>query len=125
LILIPAREHYFNLANDTFDIPATFQNPLEAQDGTFDFSFIVNTLSQDANFAIYVNGGYRTSQVIASTGTFYFYGLKLEDGDRISLRVKTLNNSTALTYGITSWEMIFYPPHRSLPPHLSHSELRE
>jgi hypothetical protein len=106
----------FNLANDTFDIPATFQNPLiKAQDGTFDFSFIVNTLSQDANFAIYVNGGYRTSQVITSTGTFYFYGLKLQQGDRISLRVKTQNNSTSLTYGITSWEMIFYPP-LTVPP---------
>jgi hypothetical protein len=106
----------FNLANDTFDIPATFQNPLiKAQDGTFDFSFIVNTLSQDANFAIYVNGGYRTSQVITSTGTFYFYGLKLQQGDRISLRVKTQDNSTSLTYGITSWEMIFYPP-LTVPP---------
>jgi hypothetical protein len=106
----------FDLANDTFDIPATFQNPLiKAQDGTFDFSFIVNTLSQDANFAIYVNGAYRTSQVITSTGTFYFYGLKLQQGDRISLRVKTQNNSTSLTYGITSWEMIFYPP-LTVPP---------
>jgi len=101
----------FDLANDTFDIPATFQNPLiKAQDGTFNFSFVVNTLSQDANFAIYVNGGYRTSQVIKTTGTFYFYGLKLQQGDRISLRVKTQDNSTSLTYGITSWEMIFYPP---------------
>lgn len=96
---------YFNLANDTFDIPATFGSA----DGTYTFTLIINTLSQDANFAIYVNGGYRTSQVITSTGTFYFYGLKLEDGDRISLRVKTLNNSTALTYALTSWEMTFYP----------------
>ena len=106
----------FDLANDTFDIPATFQNPLiKAQDGTFDFSFVVNTLSQDANFAIYVNGAYRTSQVIKTTGTFYFYGLKLQQGDRISLRVKTQDNSTSLTYGITSWEMIFYPP-PTVPP---------
>jgi hypothetical protein len=106
----------FDLANDTFDIPATFQNPLiKAQDGTFDFSFVVNTLSQDANFAIYVNGGYRTSQVIKTTGTFYFNGLKLQQGDRISLRVKTQDNSTSLTYGITSWEMIFYPP-PTVPP---------
>ena len=96
---------YFNLANDTFDIPATFGSEY----GTYTFSININTLSQDANFAIYVNGGYRTSQVIASTGIFYFYGLKLEDGDRISLRVKTLNNSTALTYGITTWEMVFNP----------------
>jgi len=96
---------YFDLANDTFDIPATFGSA----DGTYTFTLVINTLSQDANFAIYVNGGYRTSQVITSTGTFYFYGLKLEDGDRVSLRVKTLNNSTALTYALTSWEMTFYP----------------
>jgi hypothetical protein len=96
---------YFNLANDTFDIPATFGSA----DGTYTFTLIINTLSQDANFAIYVNGGYRTSQVITSTGTFYFYGLKLEDGDRISLRVKNQNNNTALTYALTSWEMTFYP----------------
>ena len=96
---------YFNLANDTFDIPINFGS----NSGVFDFSIAINTLSQDANFAIYVNGGYRTSQVIASTGTFYFYGLKLEDGDRISLRVKTLNNSTALTYGITTFGMTFLP----------------
>jgi hypothetical protein len=96
---------YFNLANDTFDIPINFGS----NSGVFDFSIAINTLSQDANFAIYVNGGYRTSQVITSTGTFYFYGLKLEDGDRISLRVKTLNNSTALTYGITTFGMTFLP----------------
>ena len=96
---------YFDLANDTFDIPATFG----AQDGTFTFTLVVNTLTQDANFAIYVNGGYRTSQVIKATGTFYFYGLKLEDGDRVSLRVKTQDNSVALSYSLTSWEMVFYP----------------
>jgi hypothetical protein len=96
---------YFNLANDTFDIPINFGS----NSGVFDFSIAINTLSQDANFAIYVNGGYSISQVIASTGTFYFYGLKLEDGDRISLRVKTLNNSTALTYGITTFGMTFLP----------------
>jgi len=96
---------YFDLANDTFDIPTNFGS----NSGVFDFSISLNTLSQDANFAIYVNGGYRTSQVITSTGTFYFYGLKLEDGDRISLRVKTLNNSTALTYGITTFGMTFFP----------------
>jgi hypothetical protein len=111
----------FDLANDTFDIPATFQNPLiKAEDGTFNFSFVVNTLSQDANFAIYVSGAYLTSQVVKTTGTFYFYGLKLKQGDRISLRVKTQDNSTPLTYGITSWEMTFYPP-PAVPPNPSFS----
>jgi len=112
---------YFDLANDTFDIPATFQNPLiKAQDGTFTFTLVINTLSQDANFAIFVNGGYRTSQVIKTTGTFYFYNLKLQQGDRISLRVKTQDNSTSLTYGITSWGMVFYPP-AAVPPNPSFS----
>jgi hypothetical protein len=96
---------YFNLANDTFDIPADF----DSSAGTFEFSINVATLSQEANFAIYVNGGYRTSKVVTSTGTFSFVGLRLQDGDRISLRVKSQNNSTALTYRVATWGMTFNP----------------
>ena len=92
---------YFDLANDTFDIPSNFGS----KDGEFDFSVNVTTLSQDANFAIYVNGGYRTSKVVTATGTFSFVSVKLEDGDRISLRVKTQDNSTPLTYRVATWGM--------------------
>ena len=95
---------YFNLANDTFDIPLGFGSA----DGTFDFTIALNTLTpRNANFAIYVNGGYRTSQVVDATGTFVFFGLNLQDGDRISLRVKTQNDITPLTYGITTWGCVF------------------
>jgi len=96
---------YFNLANDTFDIPADFGSDA----GTYEFSVNVTTLSQEANFAIYVNGGYRTSKVVTSTGTFSFVGLRLQDGDRISLRVKTQDNSTPLTYRVATWGMVFNP----------------
>ena len=97
---------YFNLANDTFDIPSDF----DSSAGTFEFSVNVATLSQAANFAIYVNGAYRTSKVVTSTGTFTFFAVTLADGDRISLRVKTQNNSTALTYRVATWGMTFNPP---------------
>jgi hypothetical protein len=96
---------YFDLGNDTFDIPSDFGSSA----GTFEFSVTVTTLSQDANFAIYVNGGYRTSKVVTSTGPFSFVGLSLQDGDRISLRVKTQNNTTPLTYRVTPWSMVFNP----------------
>jgi hypothetical protein len=102
---------YFDLANDTFDIPSNFGS----KDGEFDFSVNVTTLSQDANFAIYVNGGYRTSKVVTATGTFSFVSVKLEDGDRISLRVKSQNNSTALTYRVATWGMTFYPDATGVP----------
>jgi hypothetical protein len=102
---------YFDLANDTFDIPSDFSS----KDGEFDFSVNVTTLSQDANFAIYVNGGYRTSKVVTTTGTFSFISVKLEDGDRISLRVKSQNNSTALTYRVATWGMTFYPDATGVP----------
>ncbi len=96
---------YFDLANDTFDIPTDFGSSA----GTFEFSVNVTTLSQAANFAIYVNGGYRASKVVTSTGTFSFVGVSLQDGDKISLRVKTQNNTTPLTYRVTTWGMVFNP----------------
>jgi hypothetical protein len=96
---------YFDLGNDTFDIPSDFGS----SDGTFEFSVTVTALTQDANFAIYVNGGYRTSKVVTSTGPFSFVGVILQDGDRISLRVKTQDNTTPLTYTVTPWSMVFNP----------------
>jgi hypothetical protein len=96
---------YFDLANDTFDIPSDFGSSA----GTFEFSVTVTALTQDANFAIYVNGGYRTSKVVTSTGPFSFVGVILQDGDRISLRVKTQDNTTPLTYRVTPWSMVFNP----------------
>ena len=92
---------YFDLANDTFDLPLPYD---------ISCNFTVSTLTQDANFAIYVNGAYRTSQVVKTTGTYYFNYLKVQQGDRISLRVKTQDNSTALTYQISSWEIGYHPP---------------
>ena len=96
---------YFNLDNDTFDIPSNFGS----KDGIFEFLINVATLSQIANFAIYVNGAYRISKVVTSTGSFIFSGIELEDGDRISLRVKSQNNSTPLTYRVANWNMDFIP----------------
>jgi len=96
---------YFDLTNDTFDIPSGFGASL----GDFTLSFTVGTLSQTANFSVYVNGAYETSQVISSTGSYSFDLLDIQDGDRISLRVKNQDNSTALTYQVTTMELIFYP----------------
>jgi hypothetical protein len=87
----------------------TYPQTLEAAHGTFEFSVTVTALTQDANFAIYVNGGYRTSKVVTSTGPFSFVGVILQDGDRISLRVKTQDNTTPLTYRVTPWSMVFNP----------------
>jgi hypothetical protein len=92
---------YFDLANDTFDLPLPYD---------ISCNFTVSTLTQDANFALYINGAYRTSQVVKSTGTYYFNYIKVQQGDRISLRVKTQDNSTALTYQISNWELGYHPP---------------
>ena len=86
----------FDLANDTYDVPV-------GEGGDWYFEINITTLSQAANIAIYINGAYRTSQVISATGTYYFDDIKVQEGDRISLRIKSNDNSTALTYLINYW----------------------
>jgi hypothetical protein len=81
----------FDLANDTYDVPV-------GEGGDWYFQIDISTLSQAANIAIYINGAYRTSQVISATGTYYFDDIKVQEGERISLRIKSNDNSTALTY---------------------------
>ncbi len=91
---------YFDLANDTFDLP---------QDGTYSFSFYLNSLNVEANVALYVNGAYRSSLVVptALVGTTVFAGqIAGKAGDRVSLRIKPNQNSTALTYRITFFEAL-------------------
>ena len=95
---------YFNLTTDTFDIPSGFG----ATDGFFRLDVSAG-INQTANFSVYVNDYYRTSQVVASTGSFSFYGLVLNDGDKVSLRVKTQDNTSALNYLIGSMELVFQP----------------
>lgn len=97
---------YFDLTNDTFDIPSGFGS----SSGDFTLSFTVGTLSQTANFAVYVNGAYSTSQVISSTGSYSFGLSNIQDGDKISLRVKNQDNSTALTYQVTTMQLVFDIP---------------
>lgn len=86
----------FDLANDTYDVPV-------GEGGDWYFEMQIATLSQTANIAIYINGAYRTSQVVSATGTYYFDDIKVQDGDRISLRIKSNDNSTALTYEVANW----------------------
>ena len=86
----------FDLANDTYDVPV-------GEGGAWFFEIQIATLSQTANIAIFINGAYRTSQVISATGTYYFGGINAEVGDRISLRIKSNDNSTALTYEVANW----------------------
>ena len=86
----------FDLANDTYDVPV-------GEGGDWYFEIDIFTLSQTANIAIYINGAYRTSQVISATGTYYFDDIKVQEGDRISLRIKSNDNSTALTYEVGNW----------------------
>ena len=81
----------FDLANDTYDVPV-------GEGGDWYFEIDITTLSQAANIAIYINGAYRTSQVISATGTYYFDDIKVQEGEKISLRIKSNDNSTALTY---------------------------
>ena len=81
----------FDLANDTYDVPV-------GEGGDWYFQIDISTLSQAANIAIYINGAYRTSQVISATGTYYFDDIKVQEGEKISLRIKSNDNSTALTY---------------------------
>ena len=86
----------FDLANDTYDVPV-------GEGGDWYFEMQIFTLSQTANIAIFINGAYRTSQVISATGTYYFDDIKVQEGDRISLRIKSNDNSTALTYEVGNW----------------------
>ena len=86
----------FDLANDTYDVPV-------GEGGDWYFEIQIPTLSQAANIAIYINGAYRTSQVISATGTYYFDDIKVQEGEQISLRIKSNDNSTALTYLISQW----------------------
>jgi hypothetical protein len=91
---------YFDLANDTFDLTAN---------GTYSFSFFLNSLNVEANVALYVNGAFRSSTVIPTSlvGTTVFLGqIAGNAGDRVSLRIKPNQNSTALTYRITFWEAL-------------------
>lgn len=102
---------YFNLTTDTFDIPSGFGSA----DGLFKLDFTASILSQTANFSVYVNDYYRTSQVISSIGAYSFYGLALKDGDKVSLRVKTQDNSTSLSYAISVMELTFQPDAPAAP----------
>ena len=86
----------FDLANDTYDVPV-------GEGGDWYFQIDIATLSQAANIAIYINGAYRTSQVISATGTYYFDDIKVQEGEKISLRIKSNDNSTALTYEAARW----------------------
>jgi hypothetical protein len=94
---------HFDLANDTFDITA---------DGKYNFTVFVNTLSVEANVGLFVNGAYRSSVVlptIAAGNLVALQGFDCRAGDRVSLRIKPNQNSTALTYRFTSWQATLFP----------------
>ena len=94
---------HFDLDNDTFDITA---------DGKYNFTVFVNTLSVEANVGLFVNGGYRSSVVlptIAAGNLVSLQGFDCRAGDRVSLRIKPNQNSTALTYRFTSWQATLFP----------------
>jgi hypothetical protein len=93
----------FDLANDTFDITA---------DGKYNFTVFVNTLSVEANVGLFVNGAFRSSTVlptIAAGNLVALQGFNCVAGDRVSLRIKPNQNSTALTYRFTSWQATLFP----------------
>ena len=95
--------NYFDLANDTFDLTSN---------GTYSFSIFLNSLNVEANLALFVNGAYRSSTVIQTglVGSTVFIGqIAGRAGDRISLRIKPNQNSTALTYRITFWQGSKFP----------------
>jgi hypothetical protein len=94
---------YFDLDNDTFDLTSL---------GVYSFTVFVNNLNVEANLALFVNGAYRSSIVLPTsavgttiTSQFFFAAA----GDRLSLRIKSNQNSTALTYRFTSWAMDLFP----------------
>ena len=94
---------HFDLANDTFDITA---------DGKYNFQVFVNTLSVEANVGLFVNGAFRSSTVlptIAAGNLVALQGFNCVAGDRVSLRIKPNQNSTALTYRFTSWQATLFP----------------
>jgi hypothetical protein len=94
---------HFDLDNDTFDITA---------DGKYNFTVFVNTLSVEANVGLFVNGAYRSSVVlptIAAGNLVSLQGFDCRAGDRVSLRIKPNQNSTALTYRFTSWQATLFP----------------
>ena len=94
---------HFDLDNDTFDITA---------DGKYNFTVFVNTLSVEANVGLFVNGAYRSSVVlptIAAGNLVALQGFDCRAGDRVSLRIKPNQNSTALTYRFTSWQATLFP----------------
>ena len=94
---------YFVGATDTFDLTAN---------GTYNFSIFLNTLNVEANIALYVNGAFRSSSVIqtALVGSTVSLGqIAGRAGDKISLRIKPNQNSTALVYRITFWEGSLFP----------------
>ena len=94
---------YFVGATDTFDLTAN---------GTYNFSIFLNTLNVEANIALYVNGAFRSSSVIqtALVGSTVSLGqIAGRAGDKISLRIKPNQNSTALVYRITFWQGSLFP----------------
>lgn len=94
---------YFDLANDTFDTTEL---------GVYSFSVFINTLSVEANVALFVNGAYRSSFVLPTSAvgtTFTSQSFLAAAGDRLSLRIKPTQNSTPLTYRFTSWAMDRFP----------------
>jgi len=94
---------YFDLANDTFDLTAN---------GTYNFVIGLNTLNVEANIALFVNGAFRSSSVIQTglVGSNVPLGqIACRAGDRVSLRIKPNQNSTALVYRIVSWQASLLP----------------
>ena len=94
---------YFDLDNDTFDLTAN---------GTYNFVIGLNTLNVEANIALFVNGAYRSSTVVQTglVGSNVPLGqIACRAGDRVSLRIKPNQNSTALVYRIVSWQASLLP----------------
>jgi hypothetical protein len=94
---------YFDLDNDTFDLTTN---------GTYNFVIGLNTLNVEANIALFVNGAYRSSTVVQTglVGSNVPLGqIACRAGDRVSLRIKPNQNSTALVYRIVSWQASLLP----------------
>jgi hypothetical protein len=94
---------YFDGATDTFNLTAN---------GTYNFSIFLNSLNVEANIALFVNGAYRSSSVIQTglVGSTVSIGqIAGRAGDKISLRIKPNQNSTALVYRITFWQGSLFP----------------
>ena len=94
----------FDFGTGTFD--AATDTHTATADDYFQFDINVTTLVGTANFAAYVNGGYRDSVVATGTGVISINNVWMNTGDTMQLRVKSNDNISPLSYRVGNMDCI-------------------